>query len=133
LADECLVNGAAVDIRAVLNDLSSYTGLQFEIPAEHPAYLIPSEHPAVVAARRVLQETNLDQTEPGIWRFATDGGHFAQAGLTVIGFGPGDDLLAHTSTESIEISAVETALQAYEQLAMEWPKRVSADGGQHTG
>ncbi|HYN87019.1 MAG TPA: hypothetical protein VER55_00745, partial [Ardenticatenaceae bacterium] len=51
------------------------------------------------------------------WRFATDGGHFARAGLFAVGYGPGDETLAHTTREHIEISEVESALRGNAALA----------------
>jgi succinyl-diaminopimelate desuccinylase len=56
----------------------------------------------------------------GLWRFATDGGHFIKTGATLIGFGPGDDTLAHTVDEHIPIDQLATALDAYEALAEHW-------------
>ena len=102
LVEKCLVEGSSAEVMPALGDQTSYTGMQTSIPAEHPAFLLPSDHVAVVTAEAILRDA-IELTEgSGVWRFATDGGHFAQAGQTVIGFGPGDDSLAHTVQESIE-------------------------------
>jgi acetylornithine deacetylase/succinyl-diaminopimelate desuccinylase-like protein len=100
----------------------SYTGLTRNLPADNPAFSLPPGHPALRTAASVLEPVLGESPPVDVWRFATDGGHFSQAGLTVIGFGPGDETLAHTVDESIEISALETALDAYEALARDWPQ-----------
>jgi acetylornithine deacetylase/succinyl-diaminopimelate desuccinylase-like protein len=38
------------------------------------------------------------------WNFATDGSHFSEAGMTVIGFAPGNEALAHPVNEHIELA-----------------------------
>ena len=123
LIEECLIKGASAGVEATYCDHVSYTGLRRSIPSEHPSYLLPPEHPAVASAEAVLGKVFKSIEHAGVWRFATDGGHFAQAGQTVIGFGPGDDKLAHTVEESIEIAEIEKALIANRALALEWPAR----------
>jgi putative selenium metabolism hydrolase len=101
-------------------DRVSWTGLEKRYPADNPAYALPADHPAVRSAADVLA-TTLGATPPvDVWRFATDGGHFAEAGLTVVGFGPGDDRLAHTVDEAIGLDELETGLRGNEALARSW-------------
>jgi acetylornithine deacetylase/succinyl-diaminopimelate desuccinylase-like protein len=50
---------------------------------------------------------NPSAPEPGVWRFATDGRFTAARGIPTIGFGPGDENLAHTTLEHIDVSAME--------------------------
>jgi putative selenium metabolism hydrolase len=121
LADRCLDSGCLAEIRPCIAKQSSYTGVERKIPAQHPAFLVPSEHRAVVTAASILKRVIALNEDPGIWSFATDGGFFAAAGQTVIGFGPGNDKLAHTVEESIEITELEKALHGNKALAMEWP------------
>lgn len=45
-----------------------------------------------------------------LWRFATDGGHFMAAGIPTIGFGPGDERLAHTTEERIDLDQLARGL-----------------------
>jgi acetylornithine deacetylase/succinyl-diaminopimelate desuccinylase-like protein len=44
------------------------------------------------------------------WRFATDGGHFAAAGIHTLGFGPGREELAHTFEERISLDELRQGL-----------------------
>ena len=41
-----------------------------------------------------------------------DGGHLMQAGIPTVGFGPGNETLAHTSNERIDLAQMEEALRS---------------------
>jgi acetylornithine deacetylase/succinyl-diaminopimelate desuccinylase-like protein len=88
------------------------------ISSAHPAFILPAGNPLVSDAREIVAEVTGRDEEPGVWGFATDGGHFAEAGWTVIGFGPGDEALAHTVIESIEIDEVIEAAEVYRAFAL---------------
>ncbi len=103
----------------------TWTGLDIAIPAANPAYLLPPDHPAVRAAEEIAAELLGPTTPAGVWKFATDGGHYAAAGCVPIGFGPGDELLAHTVDEHIAISELEVALDLNERLARELAQRTA--------
>jgi len=118
------VPGASAEVTIPTFERVSYTGLSMEIPANNPAYVVAADHPAVPAARGVLQAALGREVPLGVWRFATDGGHFSLEGLTCLGFGPGDDLLAHTNTEHVEVAALEEALDGNEALARALDARV---------
>ena len=53
-----------------------------------------------------------------VWSFATDGGHLMAAGIPTIGFGPGDETLAHTNQERLELSQLKEAMGAYAILIL---------------
>jgi putative selenium metabolism hydrolase len=82
----------------------AYTGLERELPAIFPSFALPDDHAMVRAAHATISDV-LEQDSPVmIWRFATDGGHTATAGIPTIGFGPGDDRLAHTVMEHLPLA-----------------------------
>ena len=60
--------------------------------------------------------------------FATDGGHFAEVGMAPIGIGPGDEFLAHTNREHIEIAEIDQALSINEVLARDLVARAAELG-----
>jgi len=96
---------------------SSFSGLTMDYPADNPAYVVRADHPVLAAAKEAL-DTGLARDVPvGVWQFATDGGHFSLAGMTCIGFGPGNDLLAHTVNEMIPIAELAQGLTGNEALA----------------
>ena len=106
-----------IDVMVPVIERRTYTGLERPIPGANPAYILPADHPAVVAAEDICREVLKEVRPTGVWQFATDGGHFAEAGMAPVGFGPGDEFLAHTVNEHIEISALEEAMAVNEALA----------------
>lgn len=117
LADRSVREGAEATVTVPVFDRRTYTGLDRPIPGSSPAYILAEDHPAVAATSRIVNEVLGEQRAVGIWKFATDGGHFAAAEMAPIGFGPGDELLAHTIDEHIEIAALEEALRVNAALA----------------
>ncbi len=105
---------ASVDIHTEL--LTTYTGLTKQFSSIFPAFILAEDNPFIVAARASL--TELLGQDPGVdvWRFATDGGHLMQAGIPTVGFGPGDDRLAHTNQERLSLAQLEEAAAAYAVL-----------------
>jgi len=106
-----------IDITVPVIERRTYTGLDCPIPGANPAYILPADHPAIVAAEDICRDVLKEERPTGVWQFATDGGHFAEAGMAPVGFGPGDEFLAHTVNEHIEISALEEAMAVNEALA----------------
>ncbi len=123
LAQQCQISGTHAEGTSPVHERVSYNGFRGRIPADNPAFLLPLDHPALVAARKVLGEATGLEDEPVPWKFATDGGHFSAAGMTVIGYAPGEEHLAHTVDESIEIAQIEEALIGYRALVLDWPSR----------
>lgn len=117
LVADCLIEGTTADITIPEYQVMAHTGVEVVLVGEHPAYILGEDHPAVRAACEVLEPLLGRVDSVGTWRFATDGGHFSQAGVACVGFGPGDELLAHTINEHIEIDALRLALECNEALA----------------
>lgn len=117
LADASLVEGATAEVRLPVVRRRTWTGVEIEMQGNNPAYILPADHPALAVAADLL--TPVLGTEPPVdtWRFATDGGHFSEAGCACIGFGPGDEGLAHTVDEHLELPALEAAVAGNAALA----------------
>ncbi|MCB0165656.1 MAG: M20/M25/M40 family metallo-hydrolase [Anaerolineae bacterium] len=94
-------------------EFTTYTGLTQEIPAIFPSYLLPEEDQFVQAAHQALVSALGRDDGIDIWRFATDGGHLMTGGIPTVGFGPGDEKLAHTNQERISLVQMEEAVIAY--------------------
>ncbi|MGH2543606.1 MAG: M20 family metallopeptidase, partial [Ardenticatenaceae bacterium] len=127
LLQASLFTDVSGEVRLEQKEQVSFTGYGRVVRADHPAYSLPADHPAVRAAEQVLSQALGRDIPTRLWRFATDGGHFARAGMTVIGFGPGDEGVVHTVNEHISLQEWEEAIDANERLAREWPARV--EGG----
>ena len=84
-------------------------------------YLAPGENRLVNVARKALK-TSLEPFqipfEERVWWFATDAPHLAEMGCPVIGFGPGDEELAHTTRERVPLRHLAVARAVYQSLAL---------------
>lgn len=115
--DASLIEGSSGTVLVPLYDRIAYTGARVQIAGDNPPYILAADHPALRAASEILEPLLGPIPPVSIWRFATDGGHFAQAGMACVGFGPGDEMLAHTVNEHIPIDHLAIALDANALLA----------------
>lgn len=125
LLEPCLGEGATGEVLLQTRASVSFTGYTQNLLADNPAYSLPADHPAVQAAEVIVREALGRAVPTKMWAFATDGGHFASAGMTVIGFGPGNEQVVHTVREHIEIAEWTEALEVNYLLAREWPRRAT--------
>jgi len=121
LLESSIVSGVAAEVEVPVFQRRSYTGYSKDLPADNPAHALPAGHRAIRSAGAAIEAALGVLPEVDIWHFATDGGHFAEAGMTVVGFGPGEETLAHTIRESIVLEELEMAVLANEALARDWP------------
>lgn len=117
LADAACAPGVRADVRLREDTWRTYTGLERTYPSVAPAFLRPADDSLVRAACDVLSDCLGAPVPVQLWRFATDGGHFAAAGVSTIGYGPGDETLAHTIEERIELTELVHGLAGNATLA----------------
>jgi len=117
LADS-LLSGCTGAVEVTTKELTSYTGFEMRYLDLFPSFTTPPDDSWLLRARTVLEVALGRGVETGIWRFATDGGHFAAAGATVLGFGPGDDTVVHTNEERIAIDDLVESVVGYLALSL---------------
>ena len=108
--------GCQSEVEIIRFEFTTYTGLQTSLSDIFPSFLLTEDNPFVQAAHTTL--VNVLDRDDGIdiWRFATDGGHLVAAGIPTVGFGPGDERLAHTNQERISLEQMKEAVVAYAAL-----------------
>ena len=111
-----LDSGARVEVTEE-HAISEDGAVERRYPRVNPAYRVEPGHPAVGWARGVLDDALGRPVDVGTWWFATDAPHLARMGAPVLGFGPGDPELAHTTREAIDAASLVTAVHAYGALA----------------
>ena len=79
-------------------------------------YTDPEDHPIVNKIFEAISEI-YHKPEKKIWTFATDGRIYANLGLPVIGFGPGEEKFAHTQMDHIRVIDFLDAVKVYAYLA----------------
>lgn len=104
-------------VEVATKSLDSYTGASMTYADEFPSFTTEAGDPWLVRSRQTLERVLERSVEVGTWRFATDGGHFAAAGATVLGFGPGDDRVVHTVEERLPLDQLVESVVGYLALA----------------
>jgi succinyl-diaminopimelate desuccinylase len=84
-----------------------------------PGFVTDPDHPLVLALH-ATRNRHLGASETGIWQFATDGRWAHKAGIPCVGFGPGDQTLAHTTAERIAVQQLEQHVLVLQDFLMEW-------------
>jgi acetylornithine deacetylase/succinyl-diaminopimelate desuccinylase-like protein len=105
-------------VEITTRELTTYTGMVKMFPSIFPSYLLPEDNVFIQTAQETLIEVLERDEGVDIWRFATDGGHLMAAGIPTIGFGPGDEQLAHTNQERISLAQMNEAVVAYTALIL---------------
>jgi acetylornithine deacetylase/succinyl-diaminopimelate desuccinylase-like protein len=88
----------------------AYTGEPVEASNFAPAWYTGADAPV---ARTALEALG---AEAGLWVFCTNGSGTAALGIPTIGYGPGDETLAHRVDEHIELSELHAGARGYAAL-----------------
>jgi putative selenium metabolism hydrolase len=106
-----------ITIEELFYDDPSYTGFVLPVDKYFPAWAYDEGHPLVVAGQTARQAIGLPDAPTGKWGFSTNGIYWAgKAGIASIGFGPGDELTAHTTEDSVPLDEVVKATEFYALL-----------------
>ena len=98
-------------------DTPSYTGFIFPLTKYYPAWLLEESHPLVQAGLRSIHDLWGEDRPLGCWDFSTNGTYWAgKAGIPSIGFGPGDEIYAHSILENVPLEEVVNAAEFYAYL-----------------
>jgi putative selenium metabolism hydrolase len=118
LLEDSLVDDCRGEIQIATKALISYTGFELSYRDCFPSFTTPPDHAWLLDAHSTLERVLGRGVEVDTWRFATDGGHFAQAGTVVLGFGPGDDAVVHTNVERLPIDELLESVVGYMALSL---------------
>ncbi len=111
---------ARAEVRVVEYDMETYTGYKLHVREAYSPWLMQPDHPLVKMALKGATKALGSKPKLVPWRFSTDGAYtMGVAGIPTIGFGPGEERLAHTPNEHIRISDVLKAAEVYAHMAVE--------------
>ncbi len=92
----------------------SYTGFVFPVEKYFPAWALEEDHPLVQAGLKAYELYFGRPTRTGKWNFSTNGIYWmGKAGIPSIGFGPGDEIYAHTVEDQVPLKDVVDATGFY--------------------
>lgn len=120
---------AVAEIQEIIKDMDAtvevlhyeevaYTGLKYGMEKYYPTWKIPAEHKVVTTGVEAF--TGLFGKNPIVdkWTFSTNGvtinGYY---GIPIIGFGPGNEVLAHAPNEKVPVSDLVVASAFYAAYA----------------
>ncbi len=113
------VVGDRADISASIlhYDDPSYTGFVFEVEKIYPAWALNADHPYVQAGVTAGELLWGGTMPTGKWDFSTNGTYWTgKAGIPSIGFGPGDEIHAHTVIDQVSLDDVVRSTEWYALL-----------------
>ncbi len=110
--------GIVPEVRLCTRTARAYTGLEQTMTFVAPPSYLPEAAPEWRAARRGVEDALGRPVEAGLWQFTTDGGFLSAAGVPCIGFGPGEEAMAHVVDERASIDQIVEATAAYMGLAL---------------
>jgi len=103
-----------------------YTGLVYETEKYFPSWVVAEEHPAVQTAVGTYRELFDSEPHVGRWVFSTNAVSITgMYGIPSVGFGPGDEIYAHTVDEQMPVEQLVKAAAFYAAF----PKQFVQHGG----
>ncbi len=106
-----------IEASILVYDTPSYTGFVFPLDKIYPAWALPEDDPFVQAGVRAGELLWGAPLPTGKWDFSTNGTYWTgKAGIPSIGFGPGDEVHAHTVLDQVPLDDVVRATEWYALL-----------------
>lgn len=103
-----------VKVEALFNEEPSYTGFVFPVDKYFPAWALDEKHDLVQAGLEAREAIGLEFKPASKWSFSTNGIYWAgKANIPSIGFGPGDEVTAHTVLDSVNLNDMVKATEFY--------------------
>jgi putative selenium metabolism hydrolase len=111
---EEIVSHMEANIRVLPYLETSYTGVKYGMDKYYPTWEITEDHEMVQLGKKVMMDLFNREPNVGKWTFSTNGVVINGVyGIPVIGFGPGDEVLAHAPNERVEIDQLTGAAAFY--------------------
>jgi putative selenium metabolism hydrolase len=96
-----------ITVEILRSSLTGYTGFTLERDKIYPAWALDEDDPYVQAAYKTYEAIWGGQAPSGKWDFSTNGTYWRGiAGIPSIGFGPGDEIHAHTVLDQVILEDV---------------------------
>jgi putative selenium metabolism hydrolase len=98
-------------------EVPSYTGFVYPLDKIYPAWALAEDHPFVTAGQTTGEMLWGSMPPSYKWNFSTNGIFWTgKAGIPSVGFGPGDEIHAHTVIDQVPLDDVVRATEWYALL-----------------
>lgn len=114
-----LVEGLPAEIEVLNYRQKAYTGREYGMEKYYPTWVLEPDHPVVARAEKVYR--SLFSAEPRVdkWTFSTNAVTInGLYGIPTVGFGPGNEVLAHAPDEKVSIDDLVKASAFYALYAL---------------
>lgn len=106
-----------IEASILFYDDPSYTGFVFPVDKIFPAWALDEDHPFVQAGVKAGEVLWGAPIPTGKWDFSTNGIYWmGKAGIPSIGYGPGDEIHAHTVIDQVKLDDVVKSTEWYAVL-----------------
>jgi len=114
-----LVAGQPASVEVLAYREKAYTGKEYGMEKYYPTWTVERNHPAVTRAEGVFRQLFNKEARVDKWTFSTNGIAITGIhGIPCIGFGPGDEVMAHAPNEKIAIDDLVKASAFYALYAL---------------
>jgi putative selenium metabolism hydrolase len=127
---KALAGAQDAEIEIPIYDTPSYTGLRYPMEKYYPTWVLEETHPLAESA--VSTYRGLWDVEPIVdkWTFSTNGvATMGLMGVPTIGFGPGEEEVAHSVMERVPIRHLVEAAQFYAAFPSVYAARLRKGDG----
>jgi len=110
-------HGGTVEVLTYEN--TAYTGLTYGMESYFPTWVLEEDHPAVARGAAVFEALFAQPARVDKWTFSTNGVTInGLYGIPVIGFGPGNEVMAHAPDEKVPVDDLVKASAFYTLYAL---------------
>ncbi len=113
-----IVHDMDAEVKVLQYEETAYTGLHYGMEKYYPTWKIEEDHPLVIRAQEAFAGIFGKEPITDKWTFSTNGvtinGYYK---IPCIGFGPGNEVLAHAPNEKVPVSDLVAASAFYAALA----------------
>ncbi len=114
-----LVAGQSASVEVLEYREKAYTGMEYGMEKYYPTWTVAAAHPAVSRAQGVFRALFNEEPRVDKWTFSTNGIAITGIhGIPCIGFGPGDEVMAHAPNEKVAIDDLVKASAFYALYAL---------------
>lgn len=118
IAQSCLEPGITAEVTIRTQSVASYTGYTETVRHAVTPFVTAADDPLLITAHQALERALGRAVPIEIWPFFTDGGFLHAQGVPCLGFGPGEETMAHVADERLPLDQLLEATLGYMALVL---------------